>query len=391
MELTIGIIVGIVVLLFLVVVHELGHAIVAKRNGVKVKEFGVGFPPKATSKKVKQSFLGKNVEFSVNWLPIGGFVRLQGEYDSADKKGDYGAASYWVKTKILFAGVVMNWLVAAILLTILAIVGMPKILDNQFSIASDTRTVVERSAEITVVDVQEASPAATAGLQQGDKLKKVGNQTIETSDQVTQSLTEHAGGDVQIAVERDGELRTVIAKLRGESDKGLLGVSMTELRAQEKLYATWSAPLVGVGTTAQLTGATFQGIGDMVAKLATGAVDRFSADETVREQGSQKMGEVSEGVAGPIGILGVIFPQMSQAGVGAVLFLAAIVSLSLAVMNVLPIPALDGGRWFVTTIYKLRRKVLTREKEENIQATGMLVLLGLIVLITIADIGKVLR
>lgn len=391
MELFIGIVVGVIVLLFLVVVHELGHAIVAKRNGVNVKEFGVGFPPKATSKKVAKSFLGKNVEYSINWLPIGGFVRLQGEFDSAKNKGDYGAAGYWAKTRILFAGVLMNWLVAVILLTILAVVGMPKILENQFTIASDTRSVVEQPAEITLTDIQADSPAEQAGLRAGDQVKKVSNQPVETAAQMTDSLAEFAGQEVAIAVDRDGELRTVMAELRGESDQGLLGVSMSELRAQEKLYATWSAPIVGVGLTAQLTGATFQGLGEMLVKLVTGTVDRFSSDEAVREQGSQKVGEVSEGVAGPVGILGVIFPQMSQAGITAVLFLAAIISLSLAVMNVLPIPALDGGRWFTMTLFKLRKKELAREKEENIQATGMLILLALIILITIADIGKVLR
>ena len=390
MELLVGIIVGLIVLLFLVVVHELGHAIVARRNGVGVKEFGVGFPPKAKSKKVKQSFLGKDVEFSWNWLPLGGFVRLQGEYDSASEKGDYGAATYWVKTKILFAGVAVNWLVAAILLTILAWTGLPKIIDNQFSIASDTRVVTEQAAEIRILGVEEGAPAARAGIQEGDILKKVGNDEILSSSEVTPAL-QAAGQKMAVTVERDGELVTVIAEPSNESEEGYLGVQMGELSARERLYATWSAPIVGVGTTVQLTAATFQGLVDMVGKLVTGSIDRFSSEEAVREQGSQKMAEVSEGVAGPVGILGVIFPQMSQAGFGAIVFLAAIISLSLAVMNALPIPALDGGRWLTMTIYRLRKKVLTREKEENIQATGMLILFTLIILITIADIGKVLR
>ena len=95
MELLFGVIVGLFILVFLVVLHELGHAIAARRNGVVVEEFGIGFPPKAWSKKLKNG-----VEFSLNWLPLGGFVKLQGEHDAATKKGDYGAASFWVKTKI---------------------------------------------------------------------------------------------------------------------------------------------------------------------------------------------------------------------------------------------------------------------------------------------------
>src|SRR5665648_1277834 len=93
------------ILVFLVVVHELGHAIVALRNGVVVEEFGIGFPPRAWGKKLKNGML-----FSLNYLPLGGFVKLQGENDAAAKKGDYGAASFWVKTKILFAGVFINWI-----------------------------------------------------------------------------------------------------------------------------------------------------------------------------------------------------------------------------------------------------------------------------------------
>src|SRR5688572_25983846 len=105
MELIFGILTGLIILVLLVVVHELGHAIAARKNGVVVEEFGIGFPPKAWGRKLKNGIL-----FTVNWLPLGGFVKLQGEHDAASKKGDYGAATYWQKTKILLAGVMINWL-----------------------------------------------------------------------------------------------------------------------------------------------------------------------------------------------------------------------------------------------------------------------------------------
>ena len=179
-------------------------------------------------------------------------------------------------------------------------------------------------------------------------------------------------------------------QLRGGDAGGYLGVGASG-GAQEVIHATWSAPIVGVGTTVQLTWVTLQGLGGMVANLVTGSIDRFSGDEQTRQEGERSLASVSDSVAGPVGILGVIFPQAGQAGLTPVIFLTAIISLSLAVMNTLPIPALDGGRWTVMTIYKLRKKVLTKEREESIQGTGMLVLFGLIILITIADIGKVLR
>ena len=98
-----GILIGIIVLNLIVVAHELGHALVGRKYGTVVEEFGIGFPPKAWSKKVKKSFLGDNVEFSINWLPLGGFVRFQGEHDAAAKKGDYGAMTFWQKTQVLLA------------------------------------------------------------------------------------------------------------------------------------------------------------------------------------------------------------------------------------------------------------------------------------------------
>ena len=138
MGLIIGIIVGLLILVFLVTVHELGHAIVSRRNGVVVEEFGIGFPPLAWGKKLKNGTI-----FSLNWLPLGGFVKLQGENDAANKKGDYGAATFFSKTKILFAGVLANWLIAILLLTILALVGLPKVLPDQFSVAGDTKIITK--------------------------------------------------------------------------------------------------------------------------------------------------------------------------------------------------------------------------------------------------------
>lgn len=390
MGLLFGILLGLFILVLLVVVHEIGHGIVARRNGVVVEEFGIGFPPLAWGKKVAKSFLGKNVLFSVNWLPLGGFVRLKGEYDSATVKGGYGAASYWVKTKILFAGVAMNWLVAIVLFTILALTGMPKIIDNQFSVPADTRISQQGSREVTVSQVVGDSPAAKAGIRGGDVVVSIAGTEVTSASQFVNLTKQYKGQKVALVYSRDGQPSRVSVQLRDGGSSGYLGVSASG-GAHQVLHATWSAPIVGVGTTAQLTWVTLQGLGGMVVNLATGLVDQLSTNEQTRQQGSESLATVSNSVAGPVGILGVIFPQAGQAGVTPVVFLTAIISLSLAVMNTLPIPALDGGRWTVMTIYKLRGKLLTKEREESIQGTGMLVLFGLIILITIADIGKVLK
>ncbi len=382
-----GILLGLIILVALVVVHELGHAIVARRNGVEVEEFGIGFPPRAKAWKRKTSFLGKNVEYSLNWLPLGGFVKLKGEYDSADKKGDYGAATYWQKTKILLAGVAMNWLAAIVIFTILALVGLPKILPNQFSVPADTQL---RVAGLQVASVGSGTPASEAGLQIGDEILLINGREVTTAKQLAAETKSRAGETISITYSRDDEERTTDATLRMSNDdgKGYLGIGSAE---RTEIRATWSAPIVGVGTTVQLTAETFAGLGKLLADTTTGLASKFSSDKETQAEGQQKLDSAANSVSGPIGILGVIFPQMEQAGIKPLLLLTGIISLSLAVMNSLPIPALDGGRWFTMTVFKLRKKVLTKEKEEQIQGIGFMVLMGLILLVTLLDVGKIIN
>lgn len=379
MDLILGIIVGIVVLVILVAVHELGHGIVARRNGVVLEEFGIGFPPKAWSRKLKNG-----VVFSLNWLPLGGFVKLQGEHDAANKKGDYGAATYWQKTKILFAGVVVNWLVAVILLTLLSLVGLPKILPNQFSVPSDTHRQV---GLVTLSSLIANYPATNAGLKSGDKINSVNGQSIKTVDGFIASMKANRGTTVTVQYVRDNKNMTANVALRN-ADSATFGSTLSQ---QQSIRATWSAPLVGIVTTGQFTLVTFQGLGHLVSNFVTGIVGQLSPDASTRKDASTNLAAAGGSVAGPIGILGTIFPAASKAGPIEVIFLAAIISLTLAVMNVLPIPALDGGRWFVMTIYKLRKKKLTKEREEKIQAAGFTALMVLILVVTIGDVAKLFK
>lgn len=378
-----SIVIGLLILVFLVVVHELGHAIAAKRNGVVVEEFGIGFPPKAWSKKLKNGVL-----FSLNWLPLGGFVKLQGENDAATKKGDYGAASFWVKTKILLAGVFINLLVAIVIFTGFAIAGLPKftgVIDNQFTVASDTREVAD---PVKVAEVVSGSPADHAGLKVGDELVRINNLDVQDTTVVKTESASQKGKTITIIYRRDGQEHSVDATLRADNSdgNGYLGIG-TAQRVVRK--STWSAPIVGVTITYQLTEATLKNLGQTVADLATGVVDKFNPNAQVREEGGQKISQVSQNVAGPIGILGVIFPSAREAGVSSLLFVAGLISLTLAVMNVLPIPALDGGRWYLMVIFRILRKPLTKELEEKINSIGFMILMGLVVLVSISDVGKI--
>ncbi|HEU0266599.1 MAG TPA: M50 family metallopeptidase [Candidatus Saccharimonadaceae bacterium] len=383
--LVIGIIVGIIILVLLVVAHELGHALVAHRNGVKVEEFGIGFPPKAWGKVVKHSFLGENVLYSVNWLPIGGFVRMQGEHDADASEGDYGRASFWQKTKIMLAGVGVNWLVAAVLLTILAWTGLPQVLPNQFTVPADTHA---EKKPVQLALVEAGSPAAKAGLKTGDEVTKINAEAITSPTQLSAVTKDLQGQTVHIFYTRGGVAHETKATLRSgnAAGQGYLGVGPT----QEFLTrATWSAPIVGIVTTAQFSWATLEGVGTTLGDFVSGLAMHFSTSRSVQKQANANIAAAKSNLAGPVSIVGVIFPAAEKAGPTQLVLLTAIISLTLAVMNVLPIPALDGGRWYTMAIFKAVRRKLTEVVEERIQATGFAIIIVLVILVTIGDIGRV--
>ena len=380
-----GVLLGLFVLILLVVLHELGHAIVAKRNGVKVEEFGIGFPPAAKKWKVKRSFLGENVTFSLNWLPLGGFVRLKGEYDSAKGEGTYGGSTFWVKTKILLAGVMMNWITAIVLFTILAIIGMPKALPNQVQLPFDTEI---RRSPVVIAKITPNSPADKIGLKANDELIKINGQPLTEAEKLPVITKQNAGKKVRVEYRRDGKESSLDVQFNDEKTVktgGYLGVVPNQA---EKMYSTWSAPIVGVATTGQLSYETIKGVGVLLVKTVHGLIGQIFGSAESKESARTDLASVGESVAGPIGILGVLFPSVVNSGIEQIIFVAALISLTLAVMNILPIPALDGGRWFTMTIFRLFKKDLTKEREENIQATGMLILLILTILVTISDVGK---
>lgn len=370
---------GLLILTFLVVIHEFGHAIAARRNGVEVEEFGIGFPPRAWGKKLKNG-----VVFSLNWLPIGGFVKLKGEHDEATAEGSYGGANLWAKTKILLAGVVINWVAAAILFAIVALVGVPKMLPNQFSVQGDT---TETKSAVIAATVVKGSPAEKAGLQGGDEITKLAGVGIKTPDDLTAATKQHAGQTVALTFNHDKQSKTVDVALNSANNAqhGYLGVGPTQ---DITLRSTWSAPIVGVGLTGQFTYETVKGIGVLLGQVGQGVASKFSADKAVQQSGNDALSQANKGVAGPIGIVFNIFPTFLHAGIVPLLLLTAIISLTLAVMNVLPIPALDGGRLYLTLIFHAIKKPLTKEREEKIVGYSFYALILLVIFISLLDVGK---
>lgn len=403
MDIFVGVLVGLLVLMLLVTLHEFGHFVAARRNGVRVLEFGIGFPPRAVAwvknpktkkwARLKKQDWGKPQEgliFSLNFLPIGGFCQMDGESAFDERKGTFGAASFWKKTKILFAGVAMNWLVAFLILTILAWVGMPDFMEDQFTIDSDTRV---EYVPVKITTVVEGSPAEVAGVRVGDFVVAIDGEQMRHGNEIIDYNSEHAGEEVIYKIYRKGEEGCncdtnldLTVKLNSSDSDYLLGVMMES--SESKSYSTWSAPIVGAGITLQITGQTFKGVGELLWNLISGIGRLFSLDESVRESGQAAISSVGDSVSGPVGIIGVLFPAFTSAGPANLAYLAAIISISLACMNVLPIPALDGGRWLLIAIYKLRRKKLTKEVEEKIVARAFIVLLALMFIVTILDITR---
>lgn len=382
MQLILGIIVGLLVLAFLVTIHEGGHALAALWNKVVVEEFAIGFPPTAWSKKLKNGIL-----FKLNYLPLGGYVKLQGEHDAANQKGDYGQASLWAKTQILFAGVAMNFLFAWMVFTILAWTGLPQVVPNQFRLSSDAKIVKSNVfANVIVKD----SPADKAGLKQGDVIISIAGQKISSPDEVRALTKENEGKITTINYRHEkGKIQNAELTLnKGEQAKeqGYLGVVPIQT---ETLKTTWSAPIVGFGTAVQFAKITVQGLGDLIVNFFGGLAQKVMFwDQQTSQKGSEQLAKSGEAVAGPIGILGVLFPALLSGTPTEFFLFVAIISLTLAVMNALPIPALDGGRWFVTILFRILKKPLSKQLEEKIHGTGMAILLLLTLVITISDVWK---
>lgn len=436
MNIFFGIIIGLLVLMALVTAHEFGHFLMAKRNGVKVEEFGICFPPRIAAwlhvqdkngkwhwEKLPKSEWGKpqkTLVFSLNLLPIGGFCSMHGESDDDKRPRTFGSASFWQKTKILFGGVAMNWLVAFILLTVLGFVGMPQAVPDQFYIGSDTE--ITKNSYVLVTKVLDDTPAAAAGFAAGDEITSISTAgsnsdgaseqareerssspaasaapsgasapdktEVETTSDITTFNTSHAGEEVIYTIKRNNETITLPVTLNSADAEVKLGIQMGQ-GGYNTYRATWSAPIMAAVTTVQLTGETYRGLWNMVSSFFSGVFRQFSPDAQTREEGRQSISAAGEGISGPIGIIGNYFPAVVASGLTHVLYLAAIISVSLACMNVLPIPALDGGRWFLIALFRARKKTLTKETEAKIVSRAFIFLLALIALVTILDITRI--
>ncbi|HEX7368419.1 MAG TPA: M50 family metallopeptidase [Candidatus Saccharimonadales bacterium] len=392
-------ILGLVLFIGLVVVHEWGHFMAARRGGVEIEEFGIFFPPRLYKHRTRAGWL-----FTINLLPLGGFVKLKGEHDTDIGRGSYGAASLAVKSRIMAAGVFMNLVAAFVLFMILAWIGMPHMVPNQFTVASDT-TYVHRATYHTVAgQVEPGSPAAHVGLRSGDAILAIGpsghltNLAVNAGPaELTDLTNRYAGKTIELKYEHSGEQLQKAVTLRSNADVaaaakqgkdiGHLGVAVYP--TQDGLTvarSTWSAPIVAGGTMGQLTGLTFEGLGKAVAGLGSTLAGAVTGNHAARENGQTT---ASGQVTGPIGIY-FVFKYGATLGFNFILMVVALLSLALAVMNILPIPALDGGRLWITLATRAFGRPLSARLEERITATGFAVLIAIIIAVSVVDVKRFL-
>ncbi len=366
----IGPLIGLLLLNLLVIIHELGHFIVARRNGVEVEEFGLGFPPRMVSWTGGRGFW--RCRYSLNWLPIGGFVRLKGEHNSSREPGSYGAAPLKAKLKILLAGVVANFLVGVVLLTILAATGLPRLLPaeplfsdrQQWSIPADTHI---RDRQVRLAQVAPESAAGRAGLQPGDRIVAISGLAVGSQSHWQAELAARAGERVELTVVRGRSTQAMVVELSSTPIEAA-GDRYLETESSELIFQThtWSAPLTGVLLAVQYTGLTIEGVGHALWALVSGS------PETAKEL-----------VSGPIGILQIIQLVVFNSW-SLLVMVVALISLSLAVMNLLPIPALDGGQALMTVWFeKVLGRPLTLVWEKRLQLAGFALIITLVLLITI--------
>ena len=352
------IIIFLLVLSVLVLAHEWGHYITAKKLGMKVEEFGLGFPPRAFTWKGKDGMI-----WSLNWIPIGGFVKIKGE--SGDDRHDadsFANKSLVARFTVLIAGVVMNMVLAAFLLAGAFGVGVPTIVEGDF----DSQAIIH-GTQLTITQVLEESPAQLAGLTAGDHVLTINDTSFEDGEQARDFLQSvDPNVVVQFLVERDGSSLEVEVAPSYLEAIDQMGVGIALVQTGTLRYPWYIAPIKGVETTAFYTREILAAFGGIV-------------------QGWMGGGESQVELAGPIGIA-VITGEVAEQGFVNLMQFGAILSINLAIINLFPFPALDGGRILFVIIEAVRRKPNNAKVEAVVHNIGFLILIGLILLVTYKDI-----
>jgi regulator of sigma E protease len=348
-----SIITFIIVLSILILVHEFGHFFAAKKSGVWVEEFGIGYPPKLFSKKIGET------EYSVNLLPFGGFVRLHGENSVEgvkNKKRSFLHKSVGKRALIITAGVIMNLLLGVVAFaTVYTITGIPEAVST---------------GEVKIVGVSSGSPAEEAGLVNGDLVRRVEGREVASTEEFIKIVDENVGEDIDIVYERGEEVRKVHVGARTEhpKDQGAIGVVISSSKIEYRFPPFWQRPFLGVYYGVQeaffWTTTIASGLLVMISGLFSGVFPQ---------------------VAGPAGLL-AITNEAVQVGIVPVINLLGLISINLAILNILPIPAVDGGRLLFLFLEKIFGKRILPKVESAIHTIGFLVLVLFLIAVSVKEV-----
>ncbi len=347
------------VLAALVLVHEWGHFIVARRAGIKVEEFGFGFPPRLWAWK------GKLTTYSLNALPFGGFVRLKGEEGGdAQDKDSFASKRASTLIALLLAGVVMNVALAAAFLSFGFMIGVPAVIDSVVG----NGTV--KDARIQILSVAPGSPAAKVGIYAGNEIVEVQGYGVHAAD-LLRAIERSAatGASIELRVRENESPRTVVLTPTPLKETGKPGIGVTMVETGIVSYPWYIAWYKGIQQTGMLLVEIIKGIGGLIVHLFQGV-------------------PVGDAVAGPVGIA-VITGQVARQGLGHLVQFVAILSLNLAVLNVVPFPGLDGGRLLFIGIEKMRGRPVTRRIESLSHMIGFMLLLALVAVVTVRDVKNI--
>lgn len=354
----------IAILVLLIVAHELGHFFVAKIFKIRVEEFGVGYPPRALT-------FGKigDTEYTLNWIPFGGFVRLYGDVGEGQHgRGSFVDANRGVQAAVLVAGVVANVIVAWALFASALHIGVPQVV---------AEPIPGQPSHLVVSDIVPASPADVAGIKPGAEIVSVvdeeGAQPALEPAAVVDFVKSRGGEKITIVYSHAGvEATTTIvpanAVLPNAAGQPALGIALA-------LVADASLPWGQAAVQALYqTGEALKVVSRDLWKLASGATNGTA--------------DISQ-MVGPVGIVSYV-GEASENGLGSVLLLAAMISINLAIINLVPIPALDGGRLFVLGIESIIRRPAPRLIVQSLNAIGIMLIIVLMLVVTYQDIGKLL-
>lgn len=343
----------IIVLLVTVLVHEWGHFIAARKSGMKVEEFGFGIPPKLWSWKKGET------EYSINALPFGGFVKIAGENgleETAPYERQFESKPWYKQSVVLIAGVVCNILLAIVLFTVSYTLGSP--------VLSETGTP-------TVIQVSKNGPIDQAGIEVGDTIISVSNgETTITEIDTTKlkALINNSTKPLTISYVHNKTSSSVTVTPIQKDSGAIIGVSVEKIRLEHSSF--FQALKRGFQQTFKTAGEIFHVVGQLLTRLITG----------------QKQ---DQSLIGPVGLAGEI-KTASQIGFGYLLAFTAMISVNLAVINILPFPALDGGRLIIVLLERAFRRKFSKKVVGLIHGIGFLLLIGLMIVLSVGDIRRLL-